>query len=129
MILSICFKMFFFSNPITFLKSREVNYCQSYIKKKDTCTMSTILQHSLSTHAGEDYNIMNQSSIMLTFRPEEQIQYIPFEVINDSIAETRESFFIYLTVPMNPELYYLGTIQNAVVYIDDDEGTPVDYRV
>ena len=91
--------------------------------------MSTILQHSLSTHAGEDYIIMNQSSIMLTFRPEEQIQYIPFEVINDSIAETRESFFIYLTVPMNPELYYLGTIQNAVVYIDDDEGTPVDYRV
>ena len=61
---------------------------------------------------------------MLTFTPEEQIKYIPFEVINDSIAEKRESFCIFLTVPMNPELYYLGTIQTAVIYIDDDEGKP-----
>lgn len=74
---------------------------------------------------------MNQtSSLVLTFTPEEQIKYIPFEVINDTIAETRESFSIYLTVPANPEVYYLGTIHNTIIYIVDDEGTPIEnYKV
>ena len=59
--------------------------------------------------------------LSITFAPDEQIKYIPFEVIKDLVLnETIETFEVFLTVPRETEVYSLGTIEKAVIHIVDD---------
>ena len=63
------------------------------------------------------------SIVSIKFEPDEQIKYIPFEVMNDSDLsddEKIETFEVFLTVPRKTEVYSLGTIDKAVIHIVDD---------
>lgn len=58
---------------------------------------------------------------MLTFQPEDEKIFIPFTVLEDTIAEYRERFNLVLSVPINGG-WQIGTIQSTNVYIEDNDG-------
>ena len=48
--------------------------------------------------------------------------YVPFESIDDNITEFRERFRLSLSIPEGEGKYSLGSIQDADVFILDNEG-------
>ena len=67
------------------------------------------------------------------FRPDQQSVFVPFEVINDTIAELRESFTLFLTVSSRDSASYtLGRAPSTTVTINDDDGTAmqrIEYNI
>jgi len=70
---------------------------------------------NLTAQAGSDYQAVNSS---VTFSPGQISKTIPVVILNDTVYEGNESFFVTLKNPANAEL---GVLKTATVTIKDDE--------
>ena len=69
-----------------------------------------------------DFEINETFPLLIEFAPLESRINIPLTIIEDDILESRESFLLLLSIPVDPPIGYgLGTHSTANVHIDDNE--------